>query len=235
MPTPERPESQGRMEHEGQKVRDEEKETRDEVGPDEVGPDEVAPDEQGEQPRGEGDAEGVWRQARIVSSCVTLMAAAYFLLVAFDNLTNLDSNWGFVKGVLAGDGLSKGNGFEWRAVHATWFAALSYAAIIAAETLAGVLLLHGGVRGLMWRSRPAAWERAQRSVMAGGLVGLLVFFFGFTVIGGNWFVMYLNDKWNGMDPAFQNTVTVLFVLVLSLATSAGGRLARSVSVPGPPG
>lgn len=179
--------------------------------------------EQEGQPKQE-DTAGLWRHARVVSSCVTVMSALYFLLVAFDNLTNPGSNWEFVKGVLSGDGMPEGNGFEWREIHATWFAAVVYAVIIAGETAAGALLLHGGVCGLLRRARPAAWDRAQRSVLAGGLVGLLIFFLGFTVIGGNWFAMYLNDKWNGMDPAFQNTVTVLFALVLSLIVSAGGAL-----------
>ncbi|GAA2612694.1 DUF2165 domain-containing protein [Streptomyces axinellae] len=183
--------------------------------------------------RGKGaDADALWRHARAVSSCVTVMTALYFLVVAFDNLTNPASNWEFVKGVLSGDGMAEGNGFEWREIHATWFAAVVYAVVIAGETAAGVLLLHGGACGLLRRARSAAWERAQRTVLAGGVVGLLIFFLGFVVIGGNWFAMYLNDKWNGMDPAFQNTVVVLFTLVLSLLVSAGGRLATSPSVPG---
>lgn len=178
--------------------------------------------------RDEDAAQGpLWRYVRATSCAVTLMTALYFLLVAFDNLSNPGSNWEFVKGVLAGDGTPPDDGFEWRGIHATWFAVLAYVLIIAGETVAGVLLAFGGVRGLLHLRRPGRWEREQRAVFAGGVVGLLVFFLGFLVIGGNWFVMYLNDKWNGMQPAFQNTVVVLFTLVLSaLAALGGGRSGR---------
>jgi predicted small integral membrane protein len=43
-----------------------------------------------------------------------------------------------------------------------------------------------------------------------------VFFFGFITVGGNWFVMYLNSKWNGLDPAFQNTTTTFLTALLVL-------------------
>lgn len=178
-----------------------------------------------EGPTNERPAPTLWQHARFLASSVTVMVGLYLLLVAFDNLTNPASNWGFVKGVLSGDGTPDGNGFEWREIHATWVAVVAYVVIIAGETLSGALLLYGGVRGLARRRAHTAWEHAQRPVFAGVLVGLLVFFLGFMVIGGNWFVMYLNDKWNGMDPAFQNTVMLLFTLTLTLATAVGGRLA----------
>lgn len=174
----------------------------------------------------ERPAPALWQHARVLASSVTVMVALYLLLVAFDNVTNPASNWEFVKGVLSGDGTPDDDGFEWREIHATWAGVVAYVAIIAGETLSGALLLWGGVRGLKRRRSHTAWEHAQRPVFAGTLAGLLVFFLGFMVIGGNWFVMYLNDKWNGMDPAFQNTVMLLFALTLTLATAVGGRLAE---------
>ena len=59
-----------------------------------------------------------------------------------------------------------------------------------------------------------------------GVVGLLVFFLGFIVVGGNWFIMYENAKWNGLEPAFQNTVTTLLAMLLVLGAAIGGRLAE---------
>mgnify|MGYP003348011021 FL=1 len=53
----------------------------------------------------------------------------------------------------------------------------------------------------------------------------LVFFLGFMVVGGNWFVMYENATWNGLDPAFQNTVTTLLAMLMVMATAVEGRRA----------
>ena len=58
------------------------------------------------------------RVLRSVASGAVLMQAAYFLVVAFDNITNPQSNWVFVQGVLSLDGVFENSGFEWRAINA---------------------------------------------------------------------------------------------------------------------
>ena len=173
----------------------------------------------------------VWRVARAATSLFVLMVATYYLVVSFDNITNPinpnASNWPFVKGVLSGDGVPADSGFEWRFIDATWFQALSYIGIITMESLAGVTLLIAGVLGLRSTGSPRQWDHAQRWTYLGGVIGLTVFFFGFMVVGGNWFIMYLNSTWNGMEPAFQNTVTTLGMLVLVTGVMIGGRLSDS--------
>jgi predicted small integral membrane protein len=152
------------------------------------------------------------------------MTAAYYLVVAFDNITNPPSNWVFVQGVLEGDGLPRGTGFQWREIDVTWFQVLSYVGIIAGETLTGLALAVAGFVGLRRTAQVPAWVAAQRLTLVGCTLGLLVFFFGFITVGGNWLVMYLNAKWNGLEPAFQNSVmtvaTALVVLVVAAASQA---------------
>jgi predicted small integral membrane protein len=53
---------------------------------------------------------------------------------------------------------------------------------------------------------------------------LAVFFLGFITIGGNWFIMYLNSKWNGLEPAFQNSVMTMFMLVFATGALVLNRL-----------
>jgi predicted small integral membrane protein len=176
-----------------------------------------------------------WRTARVVASLVVLMAAAYFLIVAFDNISNptnpTGSNWPFVEGVLSGDGTPPGNGFEWRFIDASWFQVMAYIGIIAGETLAAIGLIVGGILGLRRSGARDAWELGQRWTLLGALFGLLVFFLGFITVGGNWFVMYENAKWNGLEPAFQNTVTTLLAVLMVIGVAVGGRLAERT----PPG
>jgi predicted small integral membrane protein len=171
-----------------------------------------------------------WRIARVAASIVVLMAAAYFLVVAFDNITNptnpTGSNWPFIEGVLSGDGTPPDNGFEWRFIDATWFHVLAYIGVIVGETLAAIGLIIGGVLGLRRSGGRDAWEASQRWTLLGALFGLLVFFLGFMTIGGNWFVMYENSKWNGLEPAFQNTVTTLLAVLMVIGVAVGSRLAE---------
>jgi predicted small integral membrane protein len=172
----------------------------------------------------------VWRTARVVTSLVVLMVAAYYLVVGFDNITNPTnpnaSNWPFVQGVISGDGVPADSGFQWRFIDATWFQAISYVLVMTMETLTGVILLVAGVKGLRAAPSSARWDRAQKWTLVGGLLGLGIFFFGFMVVGGNWFIMYLNAKWNGLEPAFQNSVMTVSMMILTVAVMVGGRLAK---------
>ena len=175
----------------------------------------------------------VWRVARTVTSVFVLMVASYYLVVAFDNITNPTnpnaSNWPFVQGVLSGDGVPADSGFEWRFIDATWVQAASYIGIMAMEAITGILLLIAGVLGLCGSRNHGSWAAAQRWTYVGGLAGLAVFFFGFMVIGGNWFIMYLNSTWSGLEPAFQNSVATLSMLILVTGVLIGSQMSSSRS------
>jgi predicted small integral membrane protein len=173
----------------------------------------------------------VWRVARTVTSVFVLMVASYYLVVAFDNFTNPTnpnaSNWPFVQGVLSGDGVPAESGFEWRFIDATWFQAASYIGIMAMEAITGTLLLISGVLGLRRARIHESWAAVQRWTYVGGIAGLAVFFFGFVVVGGNWFIMYLNSTWNGLEPAFQNSVVTLSMLILVSGVLVGSQMSSA--------
>jgi Predicted small integral membrane protein len=178
-----------------------------------------------------GSTWSTWRVARTVTSVFVLMVASYYLVVAFDNITNPTnpngSNWPFVQGVLSGDGVPADSGFEWRFIDATWFQAASYVGIMAMESITGIVLLIAGVLGVRGASSPVRWATAQRWTYFGGLAGLAVFFFSFMVVGGNWFIMYLNSTWNGLEPAFQNSVVTLAMLLLVTGVLIGSQMSSS--------
>ncbi|MGB0622026.1 MAG: DUF2165 family protein [Myxococcota bacterium] len=159
----------------------------------------------------------IWETARLSASLLVLMVASYYLVVAFSNVTNptnpQGSNWPFVQGVLSGEGLPEGHGFEWRFVDAVWLQGLGYVLIILAETLTGSLLAFAGYRGIREYRDPVRWSRAQRETYLGGTLGLALFLLGFIVIGGNWFLMYLNARFNALTPASQNTLVTLGMLI----------------------
>ena len=67
--------------------------------------------------------------ARVSASIFVLMVATYYLVVAFDDITNPvnpnGSNWPFVQGVISGDGVPADSGLQWRFINATWFQAIA--------------------------------------------------------------------------------------------------------------
>jgi predicted small integral membrane protein len=50
-------------------------------------------------------------------------------------------------------------------------------------------------------------------MVAGAALGFLVWFFGFMVVGGEYFAMWQSKSWNGQEAAFRFYITLLGVLI----------------------
>lgn len=153
----------------------------------------------------------VIRYAKIV---VVGMLAAFAALAAFNNLTDYNSNFYFVQHVLSMDTTFLGNAAMNRAINAQWLWHGAYWVIIAGEALTAILLAGGAL--LLWRARQGTaqqFNRAKACSVAGLTMGLVVWFFGFMVIGGEWFLMWQSQEWNGQNAAFKFYAATLGVLV----------------------
>lgn len=143
-----------------------------------------------------------------------LCLAAFAFLVAFGNITDYGSNYAFVQHVLSMDTTFPGNALMYRSITnpALWTA--GYWLIIFGEALTCVLFLIAAFQLWQARRQPgAAFNRAKRYVVAAATMGFLVWFFGFMVIGGEWFAMWQSQTWNGQDAAFKFYITILAVLI----------------------
>ncbi len=152
--------------------------------------------------------------SRYAKIAMTLALAAFAFMVTFNNITDYGSNFAFVQHVFSMDTTFPGNSAMYRAITtpALWHA--GYWLIIAGEGLTFVLLLLGGLRMLGARSASAAKFHASKKLMvAGATIGFLVWFFGFMVVGGEWFLMWQSDTWNGQDAAFKFYMAIIGVLI----------------------
>ncbi|AGK58301.1 hypothetical protein HYPDE_33143 [Hyphomicrobium denitrificans 1NES1] len=151
---------------------------------------------------------------RLTKVVMCFALGLFCLLVAFDNVFDYGTNYTFVQHVLSMDTTFPENGLKYRAITnpLAWQAA--YAAIIAAEGFAGLLFVAGGIRLLRWRNASAAdFNREKGYAVAGGALAFLIWFFGFTVVGGEWFAMWESKVWNGQEAAFRFYITALAVLI----------------------
>ncbi|MGY2288855.1 DUF2165 family protein [Pseudomonas sp. SDO528_S397] len=151
------------------------------------------------------------RYAKIV---LTLALAAFATLVTFSNISDYGSNFAFVKHVLSMDTTFPGNAALYRAITTPWLWHAGYWLIIAGEGLTAVLLARGALA--LWRTRNASsaeFNRAKKSAIVGLTAGFVVWFFGFMVIGGEWFLMWQSHQWNGQDAAFKFYMAILGVLI----------------------
>jgi len=154
---------------------------------------------------------------RIVKLLLLAALALFYTLVVFNNTTDFDSNYQFVRHVLMMDTTFPANKGMWRALNESWIHLGGYLSIIAWE-MAVMVLNWWGVVVLYRRLRSSAEEfngAKGISIVAVGL-GMLLWMGAFITVGGEWFLMWQSRAWNGQEAAFRMFVIAAIVLFLIL-------------------
>ncbi|OZI61786.1 DUF2165 family protein [Bordetella genomosp. 11] len=159
--------------------------------------------------------------ARYTKAFMVLGLAAFGLLVGIDNIIDYPSNDAFVRHVLSMDTVFPDNALKWRAITSPTLQTAGYLGIIVAEIAMGLCFLLCAARLLANARGPAAsFQRAKAPGIAGAALGFGIWFFGFMVIGGEWFSMWQSQQWNGQDSAFHFYITLMAVLIFLMQPDA---------------
>jgi predicted small integral membrane protein len=151
---------------------------------------------------------------RLAKVAMTAALAAFAFIVTYDNIVDYGTNYEFVKHVLSMDTTFPGNKLTGRAITDPRLWTLGYVGIIAAEGVVFLLLAVATFAMLMALRAPAAsFQRAKTWLVAGATMGFMVWFFGFMVVGGEYFAMWQSKTWNGQEAAFRFYMTLLAVLI----------------------
>ena len=160
---------------------------------------------------------------RLSKIAMTAALAAFAFIVTYDNLVDYGSNYEFVKHVLSMDTTFPGNKLMGRA-------------ITSPRALDRRLCRDHRGRGAdipsarhrersrcfsRCRRRPTGFQRTKVWLVTGVTSGFLVWFFGFMVVGGEYFAMWQSKTWNGQEAAFRFYMTMLAVLIF--VNAAGWR------------
>jgi len=143
--------------------------------------------------------------------------ALYYTLVVFDNLTDFNSNYQFVRHVLSMDSTFPGNQEMGRAIHSPAMHLAFYWMIIIWEFVS-MILTWWGVVNLFRAMRQAAnaFNEHKRVAVIALAVSMLMWLSAFLDIGGEWFMMWQSPTWNGQQQAFRMFAIVGLVLLLLL-------------------
>jgi predicted small integral membrane protein len=171
----------------------------------------------------------------VVVATFTLITAAYYTLVAFSNITDFNTNQEFVKHVFAMDTTFNDPDVTWRAIGSSVVQNIAYVLIIAWEVLTALVLIWAFVAWVGALRAGGGYQRPRRLSTLGWTMVLLLFAGGFIAIGGEWFVMWQSNDWNGLDPALQNVIIAGIALILAHLPSrewdaTGPRTDRGVAV-----
>jgi predicted small integral membrane protein len=156
----------------------------------------------------------ITRVAKLLLLCAV---ALFYTLVVFNNVTDFDSNYQFVRHVLMMDSTFPGNHGMWRALNAPAWHLAFYFSMIAWEFATTLILWLGAVKLLRTLRGPASDFNAAKQIPIVGLtLSLLMWLVAFLSVGAEWFLMWQSHTWNGQEAAFRNFVMVGIVLLVTL-------------------
>ena len=133
------------------------------------------------------------------------------LIIAFSNLTDYSTNFEFVKHVLSMDSIFENSTVKYRSITNNTIHHLSYLFIIMLEITMAYFFITSAVQMyLQMKNSKEQFNLAKKNAYIGVSLGILLWFIGFTVIGGEWFSMWQSNDWNGLEEA--NRIVSFFML-----------------------
>lgn len=141
----------------------------------------------------------------------------FALLVAVNNITDYSSNYDFVAHIMKMNTIFPDGKLKYRAIDSPMIHHLVYAVIILIEAIVAVLCIFGGWRLLSNVNDEKKFNDSKSISTFGLTLGIFLRFFGFIVIGGEWFMMWQSERWNGTQGAFRITlILAVFLIYLNL-------------------
>jgi len=152
------------------------------------------------------------RLVKIISvAAIGLMAA----LIVTGNITDYYTNYFFVEHVMKMDTIFPESHVQYRGIHNTAIYQVAYVFLILLETVMSFCSLKGSWKMLRNLKNDAVVFHASKNwAIAGITTGIIVWFLGFEVIGGEWFDMWQSATWNGLGAAERVLAFLSFVLIM---------------------
>lgn len=152
---------------------------------------------------------------RIVKVITVAAIGLMALLVVFGNITDYYSNFHFVAHVLKMDTTFPSGNIHYRSIGNTALYHIFYVVIILLETAMAFCCINGAWLLLINLKNDAAqFHAAKNWAIAGIIIGIIIWFAGFEVIGGEWFAMWQSNTWNGLASAERILNVLAFALIL---------------------
>ena len=159
---------------------------------------------------------------RAAKTALVLGVALFYAFLVFNNVTDYNSNFQFIRHVLMMDSTFPGNQGMWRAMNQPVWHTVFYLTIICWETLTMILCCWGGFRMLrVMRCNTETFRQASGVAIAGLTLSLLMWLVAFLSVGGEWFLMWQSKAWNGQEAAFRMFTVVGIVLLVVLQPETG--------------
>ncbi|ATN75159.1 DUF2165 family protein [Coxiella burnetii] len=149
--------------------------------------------------------------SRFLKTLLVTASAVLFTIAAFTSITDYDANWQFARHTLSMDTTFKSASVMWRAITNPAWQTFFYVLIIVMESLSAILLWIA-VTQLFRHLNSVRFNQAKPWANAGLGFGILLYFFGFIVIGAEWFMMW-QSPYNAQFSAGLYATLLLLILI----------------------
>ncbi|WP_196223315.1 DUF2165 family protein [Roseibium sp. RKSG952] len=151
---------------------------------------------------------------RLFKILLVASVGLFFLFVGITNIEQPSANLTYIKHIFSMDTVFSNNPATWRAITNPHVHAFVFWVIVVLEFVFAVLCLAGALKlALNFRADSNTFQAAKPLAMLGVGLGIIVWFTGFMVIGGEWFLMWQSEKWSGLQSSFRFTTIMLLILL----------------------
>ncbi|HEY2722569.1 MAG TPA: DUF2165 domain-containing protein [Chitinophagaceae bacterium] len=152
---------------------------------------------------------------RVTKVLLVTIIGLMAVIIAIGNVTDFYTNYYFVEHVMKMDTIFPASHVHYRSIHSHFIYNAGYILIILMEAMMAFLCLKGSWQLFQnVRSDAAVFQASKNWAVAGIVTGILIWFLGFEVIGGEWFSMWQSSTWNGLAAAERVVSFLFFVLIL---------------------
>lgn len=153
---------------------------------------------------------------RLSKVIILLSIAGLGAVVVFGNLTDYNSNFQFVAHMMSMDSKPEylGKAIEYRAITTTWVHHFAYISVICIEALITFFAFKGAFAMLQASKQSAEiFHQSKKYGVIALTLCCFLWFFGFQVVAGEWFGMWMSSQWNGLPDAFRLVTYMLLALI----------------------
>ena len=150
---------------------------------------------------------------RLSKILFALSAALFGVLTGVNNILDYPVNFAAVQHTLMMDTTYPDHNSMWRAVEAPVLHHLAFSLIIATELAIGALGFWGALELWQARRNAALFNKKKTKVVWALTLGVMLWFTGFIVVAGEWFLMWQSQEWNAQQAAFRFLAPFLLGLI----------------------
>jgi predicted small integral membrane protein len=151
---------------------------------------------------------------RVAKTALVFAVALFYSFVVFNNVTDYNSNYQFIRHVLMMDSTFPSNHGVWRAINSSAIHTLFYISIITWESVTMLLAWAGAIRLCRALTETSvAFHQVKRTAIIALTLSLLMWLVAFLSVGAEWFLMWQSKTWNGQEAAFRMFTIIALILI----------------------